>query len=117
MGSGSCVKDTRVLICLAARNRSTCSRSLVESRRWRRGRVGIEGADRVQEVCVTSKYQHSKHLIGWRYVSKDPKTMDGVFDDQGYFKTGDLARRKGPNYVILGRASQDGMFKERLPKL
>ena len=43
--------------------------------------------------------------------------MDGVFDDQGYFKTGDLARRKGLNYVILGRASQDGMFKERVPKL
>ena len=64
-----------------------------------------------------SKYQHNEHLIGWRYVSKDPKTMDGVFDDQGFFKTGDLARRKGSNYTILGRASQDGMFKRRALEL
>lgn len=34
--------------------------------------------------------------------------MDGVFDDDGFYKTGDLARREGDEYYILGRASIDG---------
>lgn len=38
----------------------------------------------------------------------DPKVMDGVFDDDGYFLTGDIAKREGANYLILGRDSQDG---------
>ena len=33
--------------------------------------------------------------------------MNGVFDSKDFYKTGDLARREGSNYFILGRVSQD----------
>ena len=35
--------------------------------------------------------------------------MKGVFDDHGYYLTGDIAKREGSNYFILGRDSQDGL--------
>lgn len=33
--------------------------------------------------------------------------MEGVFDEGGFYKTGDLFRREGSDYFMLGRASQD----------
>lgn len=41
-----------------------------------------------------------------RYLFDDVATAN-AFDKQGFFKTGDIARREGDNYFILGRASQD----------
>lgn len=37
----------------------------------------------------------------------DPQATAAAHDDQGFFKTGDIARREGKYYFILGRASQD----------
>lgn len=37
----------------------------------------------------------------------DPKGTEKAHDKDGYFKTGDLARRDGKHYFILGRASLD----------
>jgi acyl-CoA synthetase (AMP-forming)/AMP-acid ligase II len=34
--------------------------------------------------------------------------MDGVFDSEGYFRTGDLGKIENGNIYIFGRASQDG---------
>ena len=36
--------------------------------------------------------------------------MRGVFDDEGYYKTGDLVRRKKLDYFVLGRLSEDGTY-------
>lgn len=41
-----------------------------------------------------------------RYVS-DPVATQKSHDEKGYFKTGDIARREGGNYFIMGRASVD----------
>ena len=35
--------------------------------------------------------------------------MEGVFDGDGYYLSGDIAKREGSNYFILGRDSQDRM--------
>ena len=35
---------------------------------------------------------------------------------EGYFKTGDIARRDGPHYFILGRASVDSTYTIRVDK-
>ena len=37
----------------------------------------------------------------------DPAATGSAHDSDGYFKTGDIARRQGNNYFILGRASID----------
>ena len=42
-----------------------------------------------------------------RYLSPDPHVMEGVLDEDGFYKTGDLVRREGSDYFMLGRASQD----------
>ena len=41
-----------------------------------------------------------------RYLYNDQATRS-AHDNDGYFKTGDLARREGPYYFIIGRASVD----------
>jgi malonyl-CoA/methylmalonyl-CoA synthetase len=41
-----------------------------------------------------------------RYLS-DPEATRDSHDSDGYFKTGDIARREGIYYFILGRASVD----------
>lgn len=41
-----------------------------------------------------------------RYLN-DPAATAAAHDAEGYFITGDIARREGPNYFILGRASID----------
>lgn len=41
-----------------------------------------------------------------RYID-DPKATREVFTDDGYYRTGDIARRAGQYYFILGRASID----------
>lgn len=41
-----------------------------------------------------------------RYLFDEKATTD-AHDAEGYFKTGDIARREGKNYFILGRASID----------
>ncbi|KAL9130013.1 MAG: hypothetical protein Q9217_001697 [Psora testacea] len=42
-----------------------------------------------------------------RYIFPDPDIMNSVFDSQGFYKTGDIAKRNGSQYTIIGRASQD----------
>jgi non-ribosomal peptide synthetase component E (peptide arylation enzyme) len=44
--------------------------------------------------------------------------MEGVFDSEGFYKTGDLGSI-GPNreIFILGRASQDGQYQLSLYRL
>lgn len=37
----------------------------------------------------------------------DPSATSAAHDADGYFKTGDIARREGKYYYIIGRASQD----------
>jgi malonyl-CoA/methylmalonyl-CoA synthetase len=41
-----------------------------------------------------------------RYVFDEKATAD-AHDEDGYFRTGDICRRDGPYYFILGRASLD----------
>lgn len=41
-----------------------------------------------------------------RYLHDEKATRE-AHDEDGYFKTGDLARREGPYYFIVGRASVD----------
>jgi malonyl-CoA/methylmalonyl-CoA synthetase len=38
---------------------------------------------------------------------RDPEATAKAHDAEGYFKTGDIARREGDNHFIIGRASQD----------
>ena len=37
----------------------------------------------------------------------DPEATARAHDEDGYFRTGDVARREGPYYFIVGRASLD----------
>ncbi|KAH8806163.1 hypothetical protein F5884DRAFT_886761 [Xylogone sp. PMI_703] len=52
------------------------------------------------ELLVKSPYMFAKYL-------HDEQATRTAHDDDGYFKTGDLARREGPYYFIVGRASVD----------
>ena len=52
------------------------------------------------EVLVKSPIMFSKYLY-------DEHATRSSLDEQGYFKTGDVARREGDMYWILGRASID----------
>ncbi|KAF4213868.1 hypothetical protein CNMCM5878_009930 [Aspergillus fumigatiaffinis] len=54
------------------------------------------------ELCVKGP------LVMKKYLSSDPHAMEGVFDSEGFYKTGDLGSI-GPNreIFVLGRASQD----------
>ncbi|KAL4945272.1 hypothetical protein BDV06DRAFT_219526 [Aspergillus oleicola] len=52
------------------------------------------------EILLKSPLMFSKYL-------HDPAATRAAHDDEGYYKTGDIARREGDNYFILGRASLD----------
>ncbi|KAF2399458.1 acetyl-CoA synthetase-like protein [Trichodelitschia bisporula] len=52
------------------------------------------------EVLVKSPHMFSKYL-------RDPEATANAHDANGYFKTGDIARREGKYYWIVGRASID----------
>lgn len=56
---------------------------------------GDEGEILVRTPDLFAKYLH------------DPEATIENFTSDGYFRTGDLARREGPWYFIVGRASQD----------
>ncbi|KAJ6115610.1 hypothetical protein N7523_006027 [Penicillium sp. IBT 18751x] len=51
-------------------------------------------------LLVKTPYMFSKYLY-------DEKATAEAHDKDGYFKSGDIARREGPYYFILGRASID----------
>ncbi|OQU98120.1 AMP-binding enzyme domain-containing protein [Cladophialophora immunda] len=52
------------------------------------------------EVLVRTSSMFSKYIL-------DPEATARAHDAQGYFKTGDIARKEGPYYFILGRESVD----------
>ncbi len=52
------------------------------------------------EVLVRSPIMFSKYLF-------DPEATKQALDEEGYFKTGDIARREGHFFSILGRESVD----------
>lgn len=52
------------------------------------------------EVLVRSPHMFSKYL-------NDPEATAKAHDAEGYFRTGDIARREGKYFYILGRASLD----------
>lgn len=45
-------------------------------------------------------------IVWYRYLFDEKATAD-AHDSEGYFKSGDIARREGKYYFILGRASID----------
>ena len=55
-----------------------------------------------QPVLTTAKLI----VVSSRYIFDNNATAN-AFDSDGYFKTGDIARRDGKHYTIIGRASQD----------
>ncbi|KAF2035645.1 acetyl-CoA synthetase-like protein [Setomelanomma holmii] len=52
------------------------------------------------EVLVKSPHMFSKYL-------HDPEATNNAHNEDGYFRTGDIARREGKYYYIVGRASLD----------
>ncbi|KAJ4986238.1 AMP-binding enzyme [Stagonosporopsis vannaccii] len=52
------------------------------------------------EVLVKSPHMFSKYL-------RDPEATAKAHDEDGYFRTGDIARREDSYYYIVGRASLD----------
>ncbi len=52
------------------------------------------------EVLVKSSFMFAKYL-------NDNAATAAAHDENGYYKTGDIARREGHYYFIVGRASQD----------
>lgn len=52
------------------------------------------------EVLIKSPIMFSKYLY-------DPDATRNAHNEEGYFKTGDIARREGRYYFITGRASVD----------
>ncbi|KAI1612556.1 putative AMP-binding enzyme [Exophiala viscosa] len=52
------------------------------------------------EILTRSPIMYSKYLY-------DREATKNSMDENGYFKTGDIARREGKHYFILGRASID----------
>ena len=52
------------------------------------------------EVLLKSSQMFSKYL-------HDPDATRNAHDEEGWYKTGDIARKEGPYYFITGRASVD----------
>lgn len=59
-----------------------------------------EGGDGEGELLVKSPYMFACYL-------NDESATRAAHDEHGYFKTGDMARKQGEYYFILGRASVD----------
>jgi acyl-CoA synthetase (AMP-forming)/AMP-acid ligase II len=57
------------------------------------------------------RFEISFELRCNRYIN-DVEATKKVFDKDGYFTTGDIARREGDCYFIVGRASVDGELAE-----
>lgn len=51
-------------------------------------------------VLTNGQHMFSKYLF-------DPEATARAHDEDGYFRTGDIARREGKYYYIIGRASLD----------
>lgn len=51
-------------------------------------------------VLTTDQHMFSKYL-------HDPEATANAHDEDGFFRTGDIARREGKYYYIVGRASLD----------
>lgn len=49
---------------------------------------------------------NSLNIVTTRYLD-DPRATEDAFDPDGYYGSGDIARREGEYYFILGRASID----------
>lgn len=58
------------------------------------------------EILVKSPHLFSKYIF-------DEEATRQSFDQQGYYRTGDIARREGKYYWILGRESVDSKYKRR----
>ncbi|RFU31222.1 hypothetical protein B7463_g5091, partial [Scytalidium lignicola] len=52
------------------------------------------------EILIKSPFMFSRYL-------HEPEATTASFREDGFFKTGDIARRVGPYYFIMGRASID----------
>lgn len=73
---------------------------------------GEEGEVLVRSPVGSRPYPNSstmlsslKHMFS-KYLN-DPEATAKAHDDDGYFRTGDIARREGKYYYIVGRASLD----------
>ncbi|KAE8164464.1 hypothetical protein BDV40DRAFT_114352 [Aspergillus tamarii] len=53
------------------------------------------------EVCIKSPARFK------RYISENLTVMNGIFDADGYWKTGDMGKLEGDLLYVFGRASQD----------
>ncbi|KAM0717154.1 hypothetical protein Q7P37_007006 [Cladosporium fusiforme] len=61
---------------------------------------GSDGEGTQGEILVKGPEMFSKYIF-------DPAATAAAHDEEGYYKTGDIARREGDYYWILGRASVD----------
>jgi malonyl-CoA/methylmalonyl-CoA synthetase len=61
---------------------------------------GSDGTGMQGEILVKGPEMFSKYIF-------DPAATAAAHDENGYYKSGDIARREGEYYYILGRASVD----------
>jgi malonyl-CoA/methylmalonyl-CoA synthetase len=61
---------------------------------------GSDGTGLQGEILVKGPEMFSKYIF-------DPAATAAAHDERGYYKSGDIARREGKYYFILGRASVD----------
>lgn len=61
---------------------------------------GSDGTGMQGEILVKGPEMFSKYIF-------DPVATAAAHDERGYYKSGDIARREGKYYFILGRASVD----------
>jgi len=61
---------------------------------------GSDGTGMQGEILVKGPEMFSKYIF-------DPAATAAAHDERGYYKSGDIARREGKYYFILGRASVD----------
>nr|OQO16949.1 hypothetical protein B0A51_15879 [Rachicladosporium sp. CCFEE 5018] len=62
--------------------------------------IGSDGTGNEGEVLLKGPEMFSKYLF-------DPEATAAAHTEEGYYRTGDIARRDGDYYWILGRASVD----------